>query len=105
MADVVDNPDQERYEIRVDGALAGFAVYKRRPGLIAFIHTEVDPRFEGQGIGGQLARSVLDAARADGEQVLPFCPFIRGWIEQHPAYVDLVPSGQRVPFGLVPAGG
>ena len=25
-----------------------------------------------------------------GVQVLPMCPFVRGWIERHPDYADLV---------------
>ena len=45
---ITDNPDQHRYEIRVDDELAGFVQYRRREGLIALIHTEIDSRFEGR---------------------------------------------------------
>ena len=45
---VTDHPERERFEITADGALAGFTQYRRRPGLIAFVHTEIDPRFEGR---------------------------------------------------------
>jgi uncharacterized protein len=51
---VADNPDDQRCEIQVDGELAGFSQYKPKPGLIAFIHTEIDDRFEGHGLGGKL---------------------------------------------------
>ena len=61
---IIDNADLHRYEIRVDGELAGFVQYRRRPGLIAFIHTEIDTRFEGQGLGSKLIASVLDEPRA-----------------------------------------
>lgn len=37
-------------------------------------------------------------------QVLPYCPFIRGWIAKHPAYVDMVPESERARFDL-PGGG
>ena len=58
-----------------------------------FTHTEVFDAFEGKGVGSALARGALDAVRADGtRQVLPRCPFIRGWIERHPDYQDLVDS-------------
>ncbi|WP_405884712.1 N-acetyltransferase [Streptomyces sp. NBC_01136] len=97
---VVDNPDRSRYEIFDGGELAGFAEYHRYQDEIAFIHTEIDPRFEGRGLGGALARAALDAAREGGLAVLPFCPFIRGWISKHPEYADLVPQGQRARFGL-----
>jgi predicted GNAT family acetyltransferase len=92
MADVVvvDNRDFWRVEAHVDGVVAGFTAYRDRPGRRVFTHTEVDPAFEGQGIGSTLARAALDQARADGIGVVPQCPFIRGWIDTHPDYADLV---------------
>ncbi|HSN07023.1 MAG TPA: GNAT family N-acetyltransferase [Candidatus Angelobacter sp.] len=92
MADVEIRNDRElsRVEARVDGAVAGFAAYRDSPGRRIFTHTEVDPAFEGQGVGGALARAALDRARADGVRVIPDCPFIRGWIDRHPAYAGLV---------------
>jgi predicted GNAT family acetyltransferase len=97
---VTDHPEQERYEIAADGALAGFAQYRARPGLIAFVHTEIDPRFEGRGLASQLIRAALDDSRAKGLTVLPFCPFVNGYIERHPEYADLVPDAFREKFGL-----
>jgi predicted GNAT family acetyltransferase len=97
---IIDNPDAHRYEIRVSDELAGFVQYRRRPGLVAFIHTEIDTRFEGQGLGSQLIAGVLDEARAAGVAVLPFCPFVNGYISRHPSYVDLVPEEFRAEFGL-----
>jgi|SRR5215216_2214779 predicted GNAT family acetyltransferase len=87
---VTDVPDQHRFEVRLDGELAGFAVYHRRGGRVYLVHTEVDPAFEGKGIGSALARGVLDAERALAEPVVPLCPFIRGYIDRHPDDADLV---------------
>ncbi|WP_345170746.1 GNAT family N-acetyltransferase [Nocardioides caricicola] len=97
MADVVTshNSDQHRYEARVDGELAGFIEYRQSVGLVNLVHTEVDDRFEGQGIGSKLARFALDDLRADGShRVLATCPFIVSWIGKHPDYADVaeVPS-------------
>ena len=97
---IIDNPEHHRYEIRVDDELAGFVQYRRREGLIALIHTEIDTRFEGQGLASQLTAAVLDEARAAGVRVLPFCPFVNGYISRHPEYADLVPEDQRERFGL-----
>jgi hypothetical protein len=102
--EVTDNPQEQRYEIRVDGAVLGLAAYRLRPGLIAFTHTQVDPRLEGQGAGSRLAHEALDDARRRGLAVLPFCPFINGWIERHPEYADLVPAEFRDRFGLAVSG-
>ncbi|MFH8384708.1 GNAT family N-acetyltransferase [Kitasatospora sp. NPDC018058] len=97
---VTDNTEKSRFEIHDAGELAGFAEYHRSEGEIAFIHTEIDPRFEGRGLGGRLARAALDTARDQHLAVLPYCPFIRGWITKHPEYTDLVPTSHRARFGL-----
>jgi uncharacterized protein len=95
-----DNPEQERYEIRADGEVAGFIQYHLRDGVIAFMHTEIDPRFRGHGVAGRLAQSSLEAARARHLDVLPYCPYVRRWITEHPEYADLVPEARRPEFGL-----
>lgn len=100
MTRVHDNPEDERYEIEVDGELAGFAQYRERPALIAFVHTEIDDRFEGQGLASELISFALDDARGRELAVLPFCPFVNGYIQRHPEYVDLVPEGNRAQFNL-----
>ncbi|MGK5532708.1 GNAT family N-acetyltransferase [Streptomyces sp. URMC 129] len=102
---VADNPERSRFEIFDEGedggaALAGFAEYHLSEGEIAFIHTEIDSRFEGRGLAGALARAALDAARERDLAVLPYCPFIRGWIGKHPEYAELVPQERRARFGL-----
>ncbi|MGY1609616.1 GNAT family N-acetyltransferase [Geodermatophilus sp. SYSU D00700] len=99
-AQVVDRPDASRFEVLVDGEVAGFAEYRRTPSSVSFSHTVIDPAFEGRGLGSVLARRALDAVRAEGGAVLPFCPFIRAWIEHHPDYLDLVPAHRRVQFRL-----
>jgi predicted GNAT family acetyltransferase len=80
----------EDYEITVDGVVAGHSFVIRRGHTVVFDHTEIDPAFEGQGLGGRLARAALDDVRAHGEQVIARCPFIKGWIEKHPDYQDLL---------------
>lgn len=93
MSDVVTshNPDEHRYEAHLDDELAGFAEYQLTDELVVFTHTEVDPRFEGKGVGSALARFALDDVRAEGSRkVLPLCPFIKGWMGKHPDYLDLI---------------
>jgi uncharacterized protein len=92
MADiaVVRNEEQHRYEARVDGELAGFARFRSQPGRAIFWHTEVDPAFEGKGVGSVLAKHALDDIRARGERVVAECPFIAAYIKRHEAYQDLL---------------
>jgi uncharacterized protein len=97
---VTDVSDRRRFEIAVDGAVLGFAEYRRRPGVITFIHTEIDPAHEGEGLGTLLVKAALDTARAEGLAVLPYCPFVRGFIDRHREYLDLVPVERRAKFTL-----
>jgi uncharacterized protein len=93
MTDVVTshNPAEHRYEAHLDRELAGFAAYELTDKLVIFTHTEVDPTFEGKGVGSALARFALDDVRATGtHRVLALCPFIKGWIGKHPEYEDLL---------------
>ncbi|NNG39984.1 N-acetyltransferase [Flexivirga sp. ID2601S] len=87
---VADNAPQHRYDAHVGRVLAGFAVYRLSDDVITFVHTEVDPKFEGKGIGGAIARFALDDVRETGERrVVPSCPFIKAWIDKHPEYQSL----------------
>ncbi|MET0998360.1 MAG: GNAT family N-acetyltransferase [Marmoricola sp.] len=95
MADVqtTKNESEHRYEAWVDGELAGAAYYELDDKRIVFTHTEVEDEFEGHGVGSALARFALDDVRAEGtRRVVPRCPFIKGWIDKHPDYADLVKS-------------
>jgi predicted GNAT family acetyltransferase len=99
--DVRDNPAANRYEIYVDGALAGFAEYHLHRDLAAFTHTEVDDAHQGQGVASELIKGALDDARARALRVEPFCRFVRAFIEKHrDEYRDLVPEPEWERFGL-----
>jgi predicted GNAT family acetyltransferase len=87
---VSDRPNELRYEIEVDGEVAGFINYRREPGVIEMVHTDVDPRFEGKGVGAALVQGALDDVRARGLKVRPYCPFVAAYIRRHPEYQDLV---------------
>jgi predicted GNAT family acetyltransferase len=95
-----DNAGEARYEVRLDGELAGFLQYRLRPGVIELVHTEVDEEFEGRGLGSQLISFALDDARERGLAVLPFCPFVNDYMQRHRQYVELVPKERRQDFGL-----
>jgi hypothetical protein len=88
--EVRDNPDESRFEVYVDGRLAGFTAYQLADDVILFVHTEVDDAYEGQGVGSDLVRGALDQVRErEGLRVTATCPFVRAWMRKHPEYVDL----------------
>jgi predicted GNAT family acetyltransferase len=97
---VRDEPEASRFVIDVDGRRAGYSAYHRSPGKITFTHTDIEPEFEGKGLGSVLAKEALAQARAEGAAVIPRCPFVRDYIERHPAEIELVPAERRAEFGL-----
>jgi len=97
---VADNPSLSRFEISVDGALAGYATYRDVRSARAFDHTEIAAEYEGMGLASALIRFALDEARTAGRKVLLFCPFVRAFIERHSDYLDLVENPRR--FRLSP---
>lgn len=83
---IVRDDADHRLEARVDGQLAGIAEYIPAKQVIAFVHTEVEPAYEGRGVGSALARAALDMARDADTKFLAVCPFIAGWAARHPEY-------------------
>ena len=85
---IVDNPGEARYEIYCDDQHAGCVTYRRDADKIIFLHTEIDERFEGHGLGSHLAEAVLEEhGRSTGRS----CPSASSsrYIEEHPEHADL----------------
>jgi uncharacterized protein len=91
-----DNPEEQRYEALVDGQLAGFIQYQLRHGSITMYHTEVEPAYEGHGIGSELAKVALADVRDRGLELVPLCPFIADYVRRHPdQYLEIVAPAMR----------
>jgi predicted GNAT family acetyltransferase len=86
---IENNEGAQRWEAQLDQYLA-VAEYRRRGATIFFIHTEVPPELEGQGVASKLVKTALDNARTQHLAVVPFCPFVAGYIRRHPDYKALV---------------
>jgi predicted GNAT family acetyltransferase len=87
---VSDSPDQARFEVRIDGELAGTLTYVKKRGRLALIHTGVLPAFEGRGAASALVRFALDSARARGLKVIATCPYVQAYLDRHPEDDDIV---------------
>lgn len=88
---IADHKERHRYELSIGGQKAAEVVYRMHgPGTLELVHTEVQPQFEGQGLGSKIAKFALDDARSRGLKVMPSCSYIAGWIGKHPEYRALV---------------
>ena len=75
--------------------LAGVVTYQLTGSIIAYTHTKVEPEFEHQGVGSTLARAVMDDAKSRSRTVVPICPFLSGWLDEHREYDTLVARSTR----------
>ncbi|UZF90910.1 GNAT family N-acetyltransferase [Bosea sp. NBC_00550] len=87
--DVVEKPEQNRFELTLDGGTA-LVAYRRDGNRLVLLHTEVPEQFAGQGIGSRLAKGVFELIRASGRKAVIRCEFLKGWITKHPEYDDIV---------------
>lgn len=88
--EIRDDPDEGAYVIEVGGEPAGKAVYHIRGGRHLFVHTEIDDRFSGMGLGTKLVRYALDDVRAKQGTMVPICPFFAAYLKRHHEYDDIV---------------
>ncbi|TSE00282.1 N-acetyltransferase [Skermania sp. ID1734] len=89
-----------RFEVYVDDQLAGLAAYENAGSNRAFTHTEIYPRYEGQGLAKVLIAAALDQTREEKLGVLPFCPFVHRFVGKNDEYLALVPEWARDRLGL-----
>jgi predicted GNAT family acetyltransferase len=88
--EIRDDPEEGAYVVEVNGERAGKAVYHMRGGRHLFVHTEIDDRYSGMGLGTSLVRYALDDVRAKRGTMVPICPFFAAYLERHPDYEDIV---------------
>ena len=83
------DPASGRFSARLDGHEAEL-VYRRQGGRLLIDHTGVPEAIGGRGVAGELVRSALEYARAEGLRVVPLCSYSAEYIRRHPGYADLV---------------
>lgn len=86
---VIHDEKSHRFIVAEEGATAELA-YRTSGNQIIFTHTGVPQALEGRGIGSALAKAGLEYARQQAMEVVPLCPFVRGYIERKPEYQPLL---------------
>ncbi|MCU1374344.1 MAG: N-acetyltransferase [Actinomycetia bacterium] len=92
MNEVRRNDVEQRYELVVDGEVAGTADFRLDEDRVVLPHTVIDPTRRGQGLGAILVKGALDDIRHAGRTVVPTCWYVAQYIDQHPDQRDLLAS-------------
>ncbi|WP_114792710.1 GNAT family N-acetyltransferase [Niabella yanshanensis] len=74
---IVKELDGKGYAMaRENGKRAGMMTYSiAGEALIIVDHTEVEPDFNGKGVGQQMLYKIVDMAREKQIKIIPLCPF------------------------------
>ncbi len=74
-----------RYGATVEGATGEgeLTISKVSPTLIIADHTAVPDSMRGMGVAKALVLRLLEDARANGQRIVPLCPFVRGYAMRH----------------------
>lgn len=97
---VVDVPAEDRFVVRTEGAEAEL-VYRLRGDRFFLVHTEVPDALGGRGIAGELVRAAVRRAESEHLTIVPWCPYARRWLKEHPDET----GGVRVDFTTPPPEG
>jgi hypothetical protein len=83
-AAVVDETAEGRLVIRGDDGREAELVYAVQGDRLLLLHTGVPAEWAGRGLGGRLVKAALHRARSEHLTVVPWCPYVRHWLRQHP---------------------
>lgn len=89
MNSVINNTSAHRFESHHDGQIA-VAEYHLEDKVMTITHTFVPSAWRGQGIGTDLVLAAIENARAQQLSIVPRCPFMATYFENHPEVQDVL---------------
>ncbi|GAA4005147.1 GNAT family N-acetyltransferase [Hymenobacter fastidiosus] len=87
---ITHNQDEQTFYASQQGYESELTYSRPADDVIDFTHTFVDEQLRGKGVGELLARTGLAFAREHNLRVRTSCSFMRGFVEQHHEYQDLL---------------
>lgn len=87
---VIHNEPAGRFEVPLADAENAVLIYMIKASLFIITHTEVPPKYQGQGIAALLAEKALNYARQKELKVRSYCSYTTRYIDKHPGYQNLL---------------
>jgi predicted GNAT family acetyltransferase len=91
---VVHHPDDEYYELLVDGEQAGLLVYHVIGSRLSITHTVIEPAYRGRGLSWTLVGRALDDTRTRSVAVSSYCPVVDRFVQKNPQYRDFLSAAR-----------
>lgn len=86
----VNNKEESRYELHVNGIMAIAEYMIDNNGDVFMTHTFTPAELQGQGVASELISKSLEDIKNQGRKVYPLCPFVIGYIRKHPEWKSLI---------------
>ena len=101
MSTVQNNLQTSRYEMFVEGQLAGTVQYRMENDQLWLMSTEILPLADGRAVPEEFLLEVLQDLRRRRIEVLPFCAIAREFMMANPRFLGLVPKDPPGHFPLL----
>jgi len=95
---VVDEAAHHRFVLEQDSEVSEL-VYRLNGDRLVLVHTGVPESLRGRGVAGRLVRAAAERAATEGLTVVPWCPYARRWLQDHPDTAATV----AIDWGMPPA--
>jgi len=92
---IIDNKEKKRFEFKIEDNLS-FVEYIVAQDKIYLTHTEVPKELEGKGIASEMIKQIFKKIKEENLKLIPLCPFVAGYIKNHPKYKELLAKGYNV---------
>lgn len=88
----VDDGSKGRFVARLDGVTeeGELTLSKVSDVLVIADHTYVPDAMRGRGVAVALAEALVAHARANGQRIVPLCPFVRAQSQRRPDWADVI---------------
>ncbi|MDQ1089338.1 MULTISPECIES: GNAT family N-acetyltransferase [unclassified Siphonobacter] len=83
------NEADQQFELPLENDMAIVAYRWLDDQTLALDHTEVPEHYEGQGVGSAIVEKVFQYLEENQLKMVPYCPFIRIYLQRHPDWERL----------------
>ena len=87
--EIKQDTEKNKFVTYVEGYEA-VVEYTLKDNVIDLYRTFTPPELRGKGVAGKLVKYALEYAKENNLKVIPTCSYVRGYIERHENYKELL---------------
>ena len=87
--EIKQDTEQNRFVSIVEGYEA-VVEYTLKDNVVDLYRTFTPPELRGKGVAGKIVKYALEHAKENNLKVIPTCSYVKGYIERHKNYKELL---------------